>query len=391
MSTPASPRARKVSSIILASLGLGFLSRLSASSKARVKRVSNFILVAMGFGLIYWFAECAIQVLLFYEGHVSVELLTRGNFWERLVARLSTPTPNELWVRLLMLISFVLFGGFVQHTVRLRLRAETDLERLNRELEQRVGERTAQLAAANRELEAFNYTVSHDLRSPLRAILGVSRELLETPADPLAPTVRERVATIHQSSEKMNRLINDLLALSRSGRRELQVVEVNVGELARVVLNELMIGRKERSVTLDVRDMPPAAGDLTMLHEAMGNLLSNALKFTRPRPQARIEVGGRAEKGKAENVYYVKDDGVGFDPKYAGRLFQVFQRLHSDEEFEGTGVGLAIVQRIVERHGGRVWAEGEVGRGATFYFALPAPKGPAAATKPTPAKGSSAK
>ncbi|HPD15665.1 MAG TPA: ATP-binding protein [Planctomycetota bacterium] len=339
---------------------------------SRVRQVSNFILVALGFGFIYWFTECVVQVYLFDADRVTLDLLRQKGFWDRLITRLSTPTPNELWVRLLMMIAFVLFGGFVQHTVRLRLRAESNLERLNRELEQRVEDRTARLAAANRELEAFNYTVSHDLRSPLRIILGLSRDLLESAADPAAPSFRQHVAAIHQSSEKMSRLIDDLLALSRSARRGLQLAQIDVGELARVVFDELMVAHGNRSVALAVTEMPPAHGDLSMLHEAMTNLLANALKFTSQNPKARIEVGGRIDADRHEHVYYVRDNGVGFDPKYAHRLFRVFQRLHSDEAFEGTGVGLAIVQRILERHGGRTWAEGAVGQGATFYFALPA-------------------
>ncbi|HRR83243.1 MAG TPA: ATP-binding protein, partial [Planctomycetota bacterium] len=154
--------------------------------------------------------------------------------------------------------------------------------------------------------------------------------------------------------------------------RGLQLAQIDVGELARVVFDELMVAHGNRSVALAVTEMPPAHGDLSMLHEAMTNLLANALKFTSQNPKARIEVGGRIDADRHEHVYYVRDNGVGFDPKYAHRLFRVFQRLHSDEAFEGTGVGLAIVQRILERHGGRTWAEGAVGQGATFYFALPA-------------------
>ncbi|MBM4031996.1 MAG: two-component sensor histidine kinase [Planctomycetes bacterium] len=236
-------------------------------------------------------------------------------------------------------------------------------------------ERTTQLGAANRELEAFNYTVSHDLGTPLRAIMEVSRGLLEAPPDPIAPAVREHVSDIRRSSERMRRLIDDLLAFSRSGRRELQVGEGDIGGLARAVFDELMAREQGRNVTLAVRDTPPAAVDLAMVREAMTNLLSNALKFTRPKPQAHIEVGALADKERGQAAYYVKDDGVGFDPQAASRLFEVFRRLHSDKEFEGTGVGLAIVRRIVERHGGRVWAEGKVGQGATFYFSLPTARG----------------
>ncbi len=278
-------------------------------------------------------------------------------------------------MRLLVLLAFVLFGAFVQHTVTGRNRAERKLQQLNEELEDRVKERTTQLRAANRELQAFNYTVSHDLRAPLRVVHTSARRLLESEDEPMAGEVRERVCAIRDNVARMNQLIDDLLAFSRSARREVQQSDVDVGELAQVVFNELQAGLPDREVALEVKDAPTAAGDLSMLWEAMCNLLSNAVKFTRGREGARVEVGGWSENGSSQCVYYVKDNGVGFDPKHADRLFSVFQRLHSDDEFEGTGVGLAIVQRIVERHGGRVWAEGAKGEGATFYFSLPAPKG----------------
>ncbi len=341
----------------------------------RARKVSNFILLSVGFGLIYWFLECLIDVFISYEGSRVLLVLTQGNFTERLLARLSNPSATEVWVRLLVMLSFVFFGIFVQQTVSLRIGAEEKLRRLNEDLERRVGERTAQLETANKELRAFNYTVSHDLRAPLRAIHGCSRALLDKPAAALDADAVERAHGIRANAERMGRLIDDLLAFSRSGRKELLVSQIDMGDLARVVFNELRAAEPERDVALAVVDAPMASGDLSMLREAMSNLLANAMKFTRTRAEARVEMGGCMKDSGAQHTYYVKDNGVGFDPTYADKLFGVFQRLHSEEDFEGTGVGLAIVQRIIERHGGRVWAEGAVGEGATFYFSLPALQG----------------
>lgn len=334
--------------------------------------MSNFILLSLGFGLIYWFLECLIDVFISYEGSRVLLVLTQGNFTERLLSRLSNPSATEVWVRLLVMLSFLLFGVFVQQTVSLRLGAEEKLRRLNEDLERRVQQRTTELETANKELRAFNYTVSHDLRTPLRAIHGCSRALLDKPAAALDADAAERVRGIRANAERMGQLIDDLLAFSRSGRKELQVSQIDMGELARVVFNELRAAEPERDVALTVVDAPMVSGDLSMLREAMTNLLANALKFTRTREKARVEMGGCTKNGEAQHVYYVKDNGVGFDPAYTDKLFGVFQRLHSEGDFEGTGVGLAIVQRIIERHGGRVWAEGAVDEGATFYFSLPA-------------------
>jgi two-component system sensor kinase len=347
---------------------------MEKTRKSRAAQVSNFILISVGFGFIYWFIECLIDVFIFYEGNRTLNVLTHGNFTHRLLTRLSSPDANEVLMRLLVLLAFVVFGAFVQHTVTGRNRAERKLKQLNEELEERVKERTTQLRAANQELQAFNYTVSHDLRAPLRAVHTSSRMLLEAEDDALADTARKRVCAIRDNVARMSQLIDDLLAFSRSARRDVQQSEVDVGELAQVVFNELKAGMPDREVTLEVKDAPTTTGDLSMLWEAMCNLLSNAMKFTRGQDPARVEVGGWSENGSSQCVYYVKDNGVGFDPKHTDRLFNVFQRLHSDDEFEGTGVGLAIVQRIIERHGGKIWAEGAKGQGATFYFSLPAPK-----------------
>jgi light-regulated signal transduction histidine kinase (bacteriophytochrome) len=280
-------------------------------------------------------------------------------------------------VRLLVVLAFVLFGVFVQHTVYRRVGAEEKLRRLNEELERRVQERTAQLEAANRELQAFNYTVSHDLRAPLRAIRHFSQAMLEQPPGSLDAGAQERIGAIQANAERLGRLIDDLLAFAGSARKDLHVSAFDMGGLVHTVFRDLRAAHPERDVALEVRGLPPAWGDVSMLREAMGNLLANAVKFTQPRASARVEVGGSVDAGTGEHVYYVKDNGVGFDPAYSHKLFNVFQRLHREEEFEGTGVGLAIVQRIIERHGGRVWAEGAVGQGATFFFSLPAPPAPA--------------
>lgn len=245
-----------------------------------------------------------------------------------------------------------------------RLRATNqELEATNEEL--RVT--TAQLEAANAELESFSYSVSHDLRAPLRAIDGFSKVLLEDYSTKLDEEGQRYLDIIRDNSQKMGRLIDDLLALSRLGRQPLNKATVDMPALVTEVFTELK--EPERDVQFSLGTLPPAYGDHSLLRQVLANLLGNALKFTRQQRTAIIEVGGRGDN--QETTYYVKDNGVGFDMRYSGKLFHVFQRLHADTEFEGTGVGLAIVQCIVHRHGGRVWAEGKVNQGATFYWALP--------------------
>lgn len=230
-------------------------------------------------------------------------------------------------------------------------------------------ERTAQLEAANKEMESFSYSVSHDLRVPLRAINGFARILLEEYSGRLDAEGQRLLDVIRSNAERMGQLIDDLLAFSRLGRRELERLDVDMIALARSVVEELSELEPGRSLTVSIGDLGPAWGDRMMLRQVLVNLISNAFKFTRHRSEATVEVGSGAAGN--ETVYFVRDNGVGFDMKYASKLFQVFQRLHGPSEFEGTGVGLAIVQRIVQRHGGRVWTEARLGEGATFYFALP--------------------
>ena len=236
-------------------------------------------------------------------------------------------------------------------------RAQDELRRANSAME-----------AANKELEAFSYSVSHDLRAPLRAIDGFSGILLEDHSDKLDEDGNRLLEVVRQNAQNMGQLIDDLLAFSRLGRKAVELSPIDMTDLAKSVFEELN-SDSERRPQLKIENIPPAQGDRALLRQVFVNLLSNATKYSRTKDHSLVEVGGRTENGN--NIYYVKDNGAGFDMQYVNKLFGVFQRLHSPEEFEGTGVGLAIVQRIIHRHGGRVWAEGKVNEGATFYFTLP--------------------
>jgi PAS domain S-box-containing protein len=250
-----------------------------------------------------------------------------------------------------------------------RKRAEEELRKSHEHLEELVSVRTSQLETANKDLEGFAYSVSHDLRVPLRAIDGFSQQVLKHYADKLDDEGKRYLNVVRDNTKKMSHLIDDILAFSRTGRLGLSVSEVNMEELAHAVFEELNTSLAERKLSMQIKPLPPCHGDQSMLRQVWVNLLANAIKFTLHKDAALVEVGGHAEG--AENIYYVKDNGAGFDMQYAEKLFGVFQRLHGVEEFEGTGIGLAIVKRIIIRHGGRVWAEGKVDEGATFYFALP--------------------
>jgi len=268
---------------------------------------------------------------------------------------------------------FAVFAVLIGWFAATRVRIEEDLRRTRDELQQAnaaLQRRTLELESANKELEAFAYSTSHDLRAPLRHVAGFSELLQKHAAGTLDEKSRRYVAMLLESAKKMGLLIDDLLAFSRIGRAEAQNTLVSLEQVLREVLREVERDTDGRDIAWTVGELPTVHGDRAMLRIALANLVANAAKFTRTRPRAEIEIG--SQNGKPDEVVvFVKDNGVGFDMKYVGKLFGVFQRLHRPETFEGTGIGLATVQRIVTRHGGRVWAEGAVEGGATFYFSMP--------------------
>jgi PAS domain S-box-containing protein len=248
-----------------------------------------------------------------------------------------------------------------------RKHAEDEIRRFNIKLEECVVERTAQL-------EAFSYSVSHDLRAPLRHVIASVEMLQRDAGTSLSGTSLEHLTTIFESAKKMGDLIDDLLGFSRIGQSEMQKTNINLDELVRETLGDFQADTKERTIVWEIHPLPSVPADRALLRMVLVNLISNAVKFTSTRAEAKIEIGS-APNANGENIIFIRDNGAGFDQQYAGKLFGVFQRLHAQDEFEGTGIGLANVQRIILRHGGRVWAEGVLDGGATFYFSIPKQNG----------------
>jgi hypothetical protein len=249
----------------------------------------------------------------------------------------------------------------------------------NADLERRVRERSAELEAANKELDAFAFSVSHDLRAPLRAVVGFASILAQDHMASLPADARDLVEHLVKAGQQGEQLVEDLLRFSRLGRQSLSKQQTDVARMVRDVVDGIRREQPDRSIEVIVHDLPSVYADPALLRQVFENLLSNAFKFTRARRIAHVEIGQQVVDG--ESAFFVRDNGAGFDMRYATRLFGVFQRLHTQEEFAGTGVGLCLVQRIVQRHGGRIWAEAAVDAGATFYFTLPAPQDAVAADR----------
>jgi PAS domain S-box-containing protein len=260
--------------------------------------------------------------------------------------------------------ALVRYEGLIEDITQRKL-AEEEIRKLNKELEQKLLE----LTEANKDLEAFNRSVSHDLQTPLMVIGGFARRYLKVYGNTLATDEIDIINTIQMSAQRMERLVKDVLAFSRSGRQEIKPVQIDMKKLVSAVLAELKPLLEGRTINFEIKALPPAYGDISLIKQVLVNLISNAVKFTNTREIALVEIGYRVEEN--ENIYYVKDNGIGFDSQHADKLFAPFNRLPEAMKFDGTGIGLSIVERIINRHGERVWAEGKVSDGATFYFSLP--------------------
>ncbi|NJD08732.1 MAG: response regulator [Methylococcaceae bacterium] len=306
----------------------------------------------------------------------AVDFITKPFHSEEVLARVNTHVSLARARKELEMARAHLEERVQQRTVQLqqevaeRQRAEEEVRRLNQQLEQRVLERTAELEAANKSLEAFAYSVSHDLRAPLRHIAGFTGLLRKKLQSSLDEQSAHYLDTIAEVVQRMATLIDDLLAFSRLGRNEMRKIRIDLSALLQEVIRDFDQETKGRVIDWRIAELPAVIGDRPMLRMVLVNLVSNALKFTQPRAVAEIEIGCLPAK-ENETVLFVRDNGVGFDMNYADKLFGVFQRLHGADEFEGTGIGLANVRRIIGRHGGKTWAEGKVDGGATVYFTLP--------------------
>jgi light-regulated signal transduction histidine kinase (bacteriophytochrome) len=328
------------------------------------------------------FAPTTTQAMRFiapaYRSSIGATLKAclRGGSPFDIEAQIVTAKGRALWVRFICEAEWDAHGrvrrlqGALQDISESK-KSQQEIMRLNAELEGRVQRRTAQLESANRELEAFSYSIAHDLRAPLSSIDGFSSTLQESAGQALDERSQHYLRRIRAGVRQMSDLTDGLLSLASLSRADLQMAEVDLATLARAAIAGCRERSPERCVDIVMPHSLPARGDVRLLAQVMGNLVGNAWKFTSRKSRARIEIG-RAQGEDGQWVYHVRDDGAGFDMAYASKMFEAFRRMHSSAEFEGTGIGLALVQKIVQRHGGRIWAEAMPGEGATFYFTLAA-------------------
>jgi light-regulated signal transduction histidine kinase (bacteriophytochrome) len=304
-----------------------------------------------------------VALAVFISESISMAaIFALGPFQSNLVETLFDA--SLLIILLSPILYFFVFRPMLRN-INERKQAEESLKKLNEELQSTA----AELALAYKDMESFSYSVSHDLRAPLRIIGALSDILLKDHHDKLDDEARRLLGAIQGHTKRMDKLVLALLDLSKAGSQEMRIDRIDMEKQALLIAADLKTTAPERKIEVTVENIPPAYGDIALIRQVLANLLSNAIKFTGARDVAVIVVGGRREDG--EDVYYVKDNGTGFDMVYANKLFGVFERLHSEKEFEGIGIGLSVVERIVKRHGGRVWAEGSPDEGATFYFSLP--------------------
>jgi light-regulated signal transduction histidine kinase (bacteriophytochrome) len=305
--------------------------------------------------------------IIFLTGsHMTQEMVFKGYSTGAVDYLLKPIVPAILLAKVEVFVELAIARQHLQAEIAERARIAAEISSLNAAL----AERNRDLIAANADLETFSYSVSHDLRAPLRHITAFITMIEESLGEKLQPNDRSRMNMVKDGARRMAQIIDDLLSFSKIGRAEMRKAPVDLNTLVREALSRIEPELANRRIDWTIRQLPEVRGDYNLLRQVLVNLVSNAVKYTRPRDPAKVEI--ESVPGNGEMIVAIRDNGVGFDMEYAGKLFGVFHRLHGENEFEGTGIGLANVRRIVQRHGGRVWAEGKVGHGAAFYFSIPA-------------------